>query len=70
MWTVGRRHGSAEVMDRMSRGEEVDASEYYHRVAPFFETASEKYSWLNGIVCVAAGHKKPWGGDYSVHQLL
>jgi len=65
----GRRHGPAEVMERMGRGEEVDAGEYYHRVAPFFETASEKYSWLNGIVSVATGHKRPWGGVYSVHQI-
>ena len=66
----GCRHGPADVIDRMNRGEEVDASEYYHRVAPFFETASEKYAWLNGVVCVAAGHKQPWGGVYSVHQVI
>ena len=66
----GLRHGPPEVMDRISRGEAVDASEYYHRVTPYFETASEKYSWLNGIVCIAAGHKQSWGGVYSVHQVL
>jgi hypothetical protein len=66
----GFRHGPAEVMDRIGRGEVVDASEYYHRVTPLFETASEKYSWLNAIVSVAAGHKKQWGGVYSVHQVI
>jgi hypothetical protein len=66
----GRRHGPTEVMERMAQGEEVDADEYYHRVAPFFETASDKYSWLNGIVSVAAGHKKSWGGVYSVHHVI
>ncbi len=66
----GFRHGPAEVIERISRGEEVDASEYYHRVVPFFETASEKYAWLNSAICVAAGHKRPWGGAYSVHQVL
>lgn len=66
----GCRHGPAEVIERMNRGEEVGASEYYHRVAPFFETASKKYGWLNGVVCVAAGHKRPWGGVYSVHQVI
>jgi hypothetical protein len=66
----GLRHGPQEVMDRIGRGEEVDASEYYHRVTPYFETASEKYGWLNAAVCVAAGHKRPWGGAYSVHQVL
>jgi len=65
----GRRHGPAEVMERMSRGEEVAVDDYYHRVTPYFETASDKYSWLNGIVSVAVGHKRPWGGVYSVHQI-
>ena len=66
----GFRHGPTEVIDRLNRGEEVEASEYYHRVAPFFETASDRYGWLNSIVSVARGHKKPWGGVYSVHQIL
>ncbi len=66
----GLRRGPPEVIDRISRGEEVDASEYYHRVTPYFETASEKYAWLNHAVCIAAGHKRPWGGVYSVHQVL
>ena len=66
----GYRHGPQEVLDRIKRGEEVMPSEYYHRVLPLFETASNEYAWLNGIVCVAAGHKRPWGGFYSVHQVL
>jgi hypothetical protein len=66
----GRRHGPQEVIERINRGEEVAASEYYHRIAPFFETASEPYSWLNGIVSVGIGHKRPWGGLYSIHQVL
>jgi hypothetical protein len=70
MTYTGRRHGPREVMDRMNRGEEVAASEYYHRVAPFFETASSEYGWLNGLVCVGIGHKQPWGGLYSIHQIL
>ena len=50
--------------------EMVEASEYYHRVSPFFETASETYGWLNGIVSIGIGHKRPWGGLYSIHQVL
>ena len=33
-------------------GDPVDAGEYYFRVAPFFETASPKYDWLNRIGAV------------------
>ena len=32
----GFRHGPAEVMARLNKGEAVDPSEYYFRVAPFF----------------------------------
>jgi hypothetical protein len=57
-------------MERMNRGEEVAASEYYHRVLPLFETASDEYAWLNGVVCIGIGHKQPWGGLYSIHRVL
>src|SRR5205807_2791667 len=46
----GVRHGSQEVNERIQRGEKVDGSEYYLRTAPFFETSSQKYSWINKIV--------------------
>jgi hypothetical protein len=69
MTYTGRRHGPPEVMERMNQGEEVGASEYYHRVVPFFETTSETYGWLNGVVSIGIGHKQPWGGLYSIHQV-
>src|SRR5262245_8158460 len=43
----GVRHASTEVNERLARGEAVAASEYYLRTAPFFETSSAKYAWLN-----------------------
>src|SRR3954471_15193890 len=42
----GMRHGPAEVMDKIARGETVSPLDYYLRAAPFFETSSEKYGWL------------------------
>lgn len=66
----GYRHGPAAVMDRLNRGEVVDASEYYFRTAPFFETSSEKYAWLNRIVAVALGHRLPEGPVYRVYEVL
>lgn len=46
----GYRHGPAEVLQRLSRGEAVDAREYYFRATPFFETASVKYDYLNKYI--------------------
>lgn len=66
----GLRHGPAEVIDRLNRGEAVDPSEYYFRTAPFFETASERYGWLNRIVSVATGHRQAIGPVYDVYQVL
>ncbi len=66
----GFRHGPAAVIDRLNRGEKVDPSEYYFRIAPFFETASEKYGWLNRIVAVGLGHRLPEGPVYRIFELL
>jgi hypothetical protein len=40
-----RRPGSDEVNARLAAGEPVDRSEYYLRIAPFFETESERHAW-------------------------
>ncbi|HEX7967166.1 MAG TPA: DUF3237 domain-containing protein [Stellaceae bacterium] len=66
----GFRHGPAAVIDRLNRGESVDPSEYYFRIAPFFETSSEKYGWLNRIVAVGLGHRLPEGPVYRVFEVL
>ena len=66
----GVRFVSPEVSARIARGERVDASEYYHRVALFFETASERYGWLNRIVSVGVGDRTPTGVSYRVFEVL
>ncbi|MEP4380784.1 MAG: DUF3237 domain-containing protein [Alphaproteobacteria bacterium] len=66
----GVRHGPKEVLDRLSKGEPVDPSEYYFRNTPWFETGSEKYGWLNRIVAVATGHRFPEGPTYKVYEIL
>jgi len=66
----GFRHGPAAVIARLNRGEAVDPGEYYFRIAPFFETASERYAWLNRIVAVGLGHRLPEGPVYRVFEVL
>jgi hypothetical protein len=66
----GLRHGPSAVMKRVNRGETVDPSEYYFRTLPWFETASEKYEWLNRILTVAIGRREPAGPVYDVFQIL
>jgi hypothetical protein len=55
---TGLRHGPPEVMQRLAKGEEVDASEYYFRSIPLFETGNPKYAWLNESVFIATGTRK------------
>ena len=66
----GVRHGPDAVMKRLSAGEAVDPSEYYFRIAPLFETASERFSWLNRIVCVGEGERLKEGPRYTVYEML
>ena len=66
----GYRHGPKDVIDRLNRGEPVDPSLYYFRTTPWFETASEKYAWLNGICAVATGERQASGPTYYVYQVM
>jgi hypothetical protein len=66
----GVRHSSPEVTARLARGERVDPTEYYLRTAPFFETAAPAYAWLNKIVAVGVGERRPNGAAYEVFEVL
>ena len=66
----GVRYASAEVSARIARGERVAPSDYYLRTAPFFETSSPKYAWLNKIVSIGMGERQPDGVTYEVFEIL
>jgi hypothetical protein len=66
----GIRRASAEVSARLAAGEAVDASEYYLRTTPLFETGDDRYAWLNGIVAVATGARQANGVMYEVYEVL
>jgi hypothetical protein len=66
----GVRHASPEVVARIARGEQVAPSEYYLRTAPFFETSSSKYAWLNKIVSIGVGEREANGVKYEVFEIL
>jgi hypothetical protein len=66
----GIRHGPPEIIERIERGEEVDPATHYFRIAPFFETAAEKYGWLNRIVAIGIGLRRADGPIYSVFEVL
>lgn len=66
----GIRHGPPDIMAKVARGEAVEPSLFYFRVSPKFETASTRYAWLNDIVAVGTGHRRPDGPTYEIYEVL
>ena len=66
----GYRHGSPETMRRLAAGEAVDPSLYYMRTTPRFETGDARYAWLNRIICVATGARRPAAVELEVFEVL
>ncbi|CCA90784.1 conserved hypothetical protein (plasmid) [Novosphingobium sp. PP1Y] len=67
---TGKRHGPADVMAALARGEKVDPAMYYLRIAPSFTTESRPYTWLNGVLAVGTGDRRPEGPVYQIHEIL
>jgi hypothetical protein len=65
----GFRHGPAEVLARLASGENVDPALYYMRTTPSFETGDARYAWLNRIVCVASGARRPAAVELEVFEI-
>ena len=49
---------------------DADASRYYLRIAPVFETASAQYGWLNGVLAVGVGERTDFGVRHVIHEVL
>jgi hypothetical protein len=63
----GVRHGSAAVLGRLARGDDVDASEYVFRTSTQIETASRDLAWLNKGVFISVGGRRPGGVIYETY---
>jgi hypothetical protein len=63
----GVRHGSAEVLARLARGEDVDASEYTFRTATRIQTAELSLDWLNMGVFISVGGRQPASVIYETY---
>jgi Protein of unknown function (DUF3237) len=66
----GLRHGPAEAFAAIGRGESIDPASYYFRTATRFETASEKYAFLNRIVAVSVSEARPDGPVHRIEEIL
>lgn len=53
----GMRHASADVAERMARGEDPDPASYYFREAITFECGSPDLVWLTRMIAIATGRR-------------
>jgi hypothetical protein len=51
----GVRHGKPDVLERLARGDDVDAGEYTFRTSTQIETAAPELDWLNKGVFISVG---------------
>jgi hypothetical protein len=66
----GLRHGPAEVIARLARGEAVDPALYYFRTAMRFETSDPSAAWLNRIIALAHGAREERAVRLEVFEVL
>jgi hypothetical protein len=69
MTSFGLRHGPPEVLAALARGEMLDPASYYFRTTPRFETAHPKYSFLNRLLTVSTGNRRPEGPIYTIFEI-
>nr|WP_209007361.1 DUF3237 domain-containing protein [Roseibium litorale] len=54
----GYRHGPADVIAAVGRGEDVDPSSYYMRTQARLETGDPRYAWINRTLFVGTGGRQ------------
>jgi hypothetical protein len=55
----GMRHGPADVIERLAKGEAVDPASYYFRTVAEFEAPGDSaYAWLNKAIFVATAERR------------
>jgi hypothetical protein len=65
----GLRHGPAEVMARLARGENVPRDEYFFRTVMRFTTGAPAWSHLNKVIAIACGTREARAVRLDVYRL-
>jgi pyruvate/2-oxoglutarate dehydrogenase complex dihydrolipoamide dehydrogenase (E3) component len=61
------RHGNAEVLARLARGEDVDPGEYTFRTSTQIETAAADLDWLNKGIFIGVAARQAAGVIYDTY---
>lgn len=70
MTYLGRLKMPADGEGRLARGESLAPNELYFRTSVLFETAAPGLLWLNDILAIGIGGRRPQGPRYEVLELL
>jgi hypothetical protein len=68
--STGLRKASPEVADRMARGEPVAPAEYYFRTHIRLSTSAPRLAWMNDLIAVSTGERRPDAVRIRVHEVL
>jgi hypothetical protein len=66
----GLRHGPADVLAAIARGDKVDSACYYFRTVMRFEASATSLDWLNRIIAIARGERERLAVRLDVFELL
>src|ERR1700748_118119 len=66
MRSFGLRHGPSGVIAALRRGDGVDPSTSSSRTTPRFETSHPQYAFLNRLMTIATGDRRPDGPVYTI----
>ena len=66
----GRLIMSPEAEARLAKGETLGVDDIYSRMLVQFETAVPDLLWLNDIVAIGIGERRPAGPVYHMHEVL
>jgi hypothetical protein len=67
--TQGFRHGPADVLARVARGDDVDPASYYFRVVARLETGDPEHAWVNRTVFIATASRQAADVHYDLYSI-
>jgi hypothetical protein len=67
--TRGVRHGPAEVMAELAKGQLVDPQRYYFCVYMQFETGAPRYAWLNRTLAIGSAMRLSHSVRYDAYRI-
>jgi hypothetical protein len=66
----GLRHGPPDVLAKLTAGEAVDPAAYYFRTVLRFEASAPDVEWLNRVIAIADGARRPRAVELHAFEII